>query len=65
MYDRRRFRYLSGATSTLDAMRIRKHIGALSGPVVAAHRPIREHSDDPSKSRIDERLDERGTATDG
>jgi hypothetical protein len=58
-------RYLSGATSTFDAMRIRKYVGALSGLLVTARRPIREHGGDPSTSRIDEQLDERDTATDG
>jgi hypothetical protein len=46
-------------------MRIRKDIDARSGFLVAAHRSIREQGGDPSTSRIDEPLDERGTATDG
>ena len=64
-YDRKRFRYLSGATSNLDGMRIQKDIGARSALLVAAHRSIREQGGDPSTSRIDEPLDERGTTPDG
>lgn len=64
-YDRIRFRYLSGVTSTLDGMRLRNDIDAPSGRLVAAHRLIRKHGGDPSTSRTDEPLDERGTASDG
>lgn len=46
-------------------MRLRNDIDAPSVRLVAAHRLIRKHGGDPSTSRTDESLDERGTATDG
>jgi hypothetical protein len=46
-------------------MRIVKDIDARSAFLVAAHRSIRKQGCVPSTCRIDEPLDERGTATDG